>query len=71
MYIFNADANIFNFFFLIFFAHKKLKKPPQKVAYLWQLGVFFSAAPPAQNSPELYFRFMNFSFQPSLLESLI
>ena len=22
-----------------FFAHKKLKKPPQKVAYLWQLGV--------------------------------
>ena len=23
------------------FAHKKLKKPPQKVAYLWQLGGFF------------------------------
>ena len=29
-------------FFLIFFAHKKLKKPSQKVAYLWQLGVLFS-----------------------------
>ena len=25
----------------MFFAHKKLKKPPQKVTYLWQLGVFF------------------------------
>ena len=39
-----------------------VQKPPQKVAYLWQLGVFFfSAAPTAQNSPELHFRFMNFS----------
>ena len=42
------------------FAHKKLKKPPQKVAYLWQLEFFFlSAAPPAQNGPELHFRFIN------------
>ena len=24
------------------FSHKKLKKPPPKVAYLWQLGGFFS-----------------------------
>ena len=31
---------------------------------------FFSAAPPAQNSPELHFRFIIFSIQPSLLESL-
>ena len=52
------------------FDHKKLKKPPQKVAYLWQLGVFFSAAPPSQNSLELYFRFINFSIRLSLLESL-
>ena len=29
----------------ICFAHKKLRKPPQKVVYLWQLGgVFFYAA---------------------------
>jgi hypothetical protein len=35
-----------------------LKKTPEKVAYLWQLGVFFSAAPTAQNSPELHFRFI-------------
>ena len=39
----------------IFFALKKLKKLPKKL----QLGVvFFSAAPTAQNSPELHFRFI-------------
>ena len=48
----------------------KLKKTPQKVVYLWQLEVFFSAAPPAQNSAELHFRFINLSIQPSLLGSL-
>jgi hypothetical protein len=47
-----------------------LKKPPQKVAYLWQLGVFFSAAPTAQNSPEIHFRFINSFIQSSLLRSL-
>jgi hypothetical protein len=30
----------------MFFAHKKLKKSPQKVAYLWQLGGFFSLYSP-------------------------
>ena len=48
-----------------------MKKPPQKVAYLWQLGVFFSAAPTAQNSPELHFRFINSFIQLSLLRSLV
>jgi hypothetical protein len=48
-----------------------LKKPPQKVAYLWQLEVFFSAAPTAQNSPELHFRFIDSFIQPSLVGSLI
>ena len=38
-----------NFFFSFSFAHKKLKNPPQKVAYLWHLGFFFSAALTAQN----------------------
>jgi hypothetical protein len=47
-----------------------LKKPPQKVAYLWQLGGFLSAALPAQNSPELHFRFMNLSIQSSVLKSV-
>ena len=46
-----------------FFAHKKLIKPSQKVAYLWQLGV-------AQNSPELHFCFIIFFIQSSLLRSL-
>ena len=55
----------------MFFAHKKLKKPPQKVAYFWQLGVFFSAAPTAQNSPELHFRFISSFIQSSLLRSLV
>ena len=59
--------NVFNFF-----AHKKLKKPPQKVAYLLSAfgRLFFSAAPTAQTSPELHFRFINSFIQSSLLRSL-
>ena len=59
------------------FAHKELKKPPQKVAYLWQLGVFFLCNPDcpkqpktAQNSPELHFCFMISFIQSSPLRSL-
>ena len=32
--------------------------------------VFFYAAPTAQNSPDLHFRFKKFSIEPSLQESL-
>jgi hypothetical protein len=46
-------------------AHKKLKKTPQKVAYLWQLG-----APIAQNSPEVHFYLINYFIQPTCVESL-
>ena len=50
-----------------FFAHKRLKKPPQKVAYLWKLEVFFlSATPPAQNSPEVHFHFIHSSVLKSV-----
>ena len=49
---------------------KKLKKPPQKVPYLWQFAVFFSAAQTAQNSPKLHFRFIKSFIQPSLVGSL-
>ena len=45
-----------------------MKKPPQKVAYLCQVGGFFSAAP--TSSPELHFRFINSFIQPSRVESL-
>ena len=55
----------------MFFAHKKLNKTPQKIAYLWQLGDFFSAAPTAQNSPELHLRSINYFIQSSLLRSLM
>ena len=48
-----------------------MKKTPEKVAYLWQLGVFFFAALTAQNSPELHFRFIKFFIQPSPVGSLL
>ena len=70
MQLFSADATIFLRNVKKNFAHKKLKKPPQTVAYLWQLGVFFSAVLTAQNCPELHFRFINSFIQSSLLESL-
>jgi hypothetical protein len=34
-------------------------------------SLFFSAAPTAQNSPELDFRFINSFIQPSRVESLV
>ena len=43
--------------FFIFFDHKKLKKPPQKVAYLWQLGVFFLCSPNCPKHPRTSFPF--------------
>ena len=49
------------------------KKPPHKVEYLISAigrGFFISAAPAAQNSPELHFRFINSFIQPSLVGSL-
>ena len=54
--------NIFRKILNIFFAHKKLKKTPQKVAYLWQLGVCFLCSPACPKQPRTSF--------PSLLESL-
>ena len=40
------------------FAHKKLKKPPQEVAYLWQLGVvFFLCSPYCPKEPRTSFPF--------------
>ena len=70
MQLFSADATMFSKFCLFFFDHKKLKNPPQKVAHNRPRPFFFSAAPTAQNSPELHFRFINSSIQSSLLRSL-
>jgi hypothetical protein len=50
---------------------QKVEKTTQKSCILMAVGnFFFSVAPPAQNSPELHFRFIIFFIQPSLLESL-
>ena len=72
MQLFSANATMFSNFLFFFDAHKKLKKTPQKVAYLVHLGgFFFSAARTAQTSPELHFRFINSFIQSSLLRSLV
>jgi hypothetical protein len=61
MQLFSADATIFCF---CPWKHKKL---PLKVAYLWQFAFFFSAAPTAQNSPELNIRFIDSCIQWSVV----
>ena len=55
----------------LFFALEIITKPTQNVAYLWQLGGFFSAASTVQNGSELHFRFINSFIQPSLVGSLL
>ena len=44
------------------FALKKLKKPPQKVAYLWQLGGFFLCCPDCPKQPRTSFPFYKFFY---------
>ena len=39
--------------------HENIKTLPSKVSYLWQSGFFFSAAPTAQNNPELKIHIRN------------
>ena len=46
----------------MFFVHKKLKKPPQKVAYLWQLGLFFLCSPVCPKQPRTSFLFNKFFY---------
>ena len=59
------------FKFLNFFAHKKFKKKhPKKLHTHGSWELFFSAAPTAQNSPELHFRLIDSLIQPSLAGSL-
>ena len=55
-----------------FFCPKKVEKTTPESCILMAVGrFFFSAAPTAQNSPELYFRFINSFIQSSLLRSLL
>ena len=57
--------NIFRKFLKISFAHKKLKKPPEKVAYLWQLGGFFLCSPDCPKQPRTSFPFHKFFYTTS------
>jgi hypothetical protein len=43
--------------------NENIKELTSKVAYLWQFGFFFSAAPTASNSPELIIRFIDSCIQ--------
>ena len=58
MLLFNEDTKMF-------FAHKKLKKPPQKVGYLWQLGGFFLCSPDCPKQPRTSFPIYKF-FYPTI-----
>ena len=44
------------------FAHEKLKKPPQKVAYLWQLGLLFLCSPDCLKQPRTSIPFYKFFY---------
>ena len=57
----------FNFFLPI----KRSSKHLKKLLTYGRWAFFFSAAPTAQNSPELHFRFINSFIQPSLVGSLV
>ena len=69
MQLFSSDATMFskkNFFF----AHKKLKKPPSKVAHNRPQTFFSCTGPAAQTSPELMFHVINMSQDASVLLSV-
>ena len=42
---------------------ENIKKPPQKVAYLWQLGGFFLCSPDCPKQPRTSFPFYTFFYQ--------
>ena len=56
--------------FKFFLPTKSWKNHLKKLHTYGSWDVFFSAAPTAQNSPELHFRFINSFIQASLLRSL-
>jgi hypothetical protein len=69
MQLFSEDATMFSIFF--FFAHKKLKKPPLKVAYNRPKLFFYSPAQLTAHSPELIFHIIKCREQGSVLLSAI
>ena len=57
-----TDYNNFRKNSTFIFANKKLKKTPQKVAYLWQLGGFFLCSPDCPKQPRSSFPFYKFLY---------
>ena len=58
MQLFSADATMFFKKILrLFFDIENIEKPPQKVAYLWQLGVFYLCSPDCPKQPKSSFPF--------------
>ena len=55
----------------MFFAYKKLRKPPKKLHTYGSWEFVFSAAQTAQNSPDLHFRFINYFIRPFRVGSLL
>ena len=56
MQLFSADATMFFFLnFKLFFDLENIKKTPQKVAYLWQLGGIFLCSPDCPKQPRTSF----------------
>ena len=53
--------NVFRKILEFFFALKKLKKPPKKVEYIWQLGFFFLCGPDCPKQPRTSYPFYRFS----------
>ena len=67
MQLFSADDTMFS---RKNFAHKKLEKPPSKVAHN-RLLLFSCTGPDAQTSPELIFHIINMSKDTSVLLSVV
>ena len=61
MQLFSADATMFSNFF-IFFDHKKLKKPLQKVAHNRPRPFFFLCSPDCPKQPRTSFPFYKFFY---------
>ena len=64
--LFSAEPTIFSKNFKKFFVHKKLKKPPTKVAQKNSNPLFFLSASTAQMAQTEEFMFQNVAYRPTV-----
>ena len=64
--LFSVDATMFLRKIKFFFAHKKLKKPPSKVAQKNSNPLFFLTASTAQMAQTEEFMFQNVAYRPTV-----